>query len=163
MLYQSETIYDIDRNMHFDIHLGSAKKIVLASGEDEKLHVKLESETLSELHSLFKIKLDENRGKLDVDCVKKKGISRYEIEDAVVVSILMPVDYAKHCELEASAKELELTGLKLERLEYDGDAGTVRINNCTGSLEFTAKTNYELFVENIDGGIDPGLNCYETF
>ncbi|MBR1865276.1 MAG: hypothetical protein IJ801_02090 [Lachnospiraceae bacterium] len=154
VLYQSETIYDIDRNMHFDMHLGSAKKIVLTSGEDEKLHVKLESETLPDLHTLFKIKLDEKKKKLDVDCVKKKGMSRYEIEDAVVISILLPAGYTEHCELEASARELEMTGLQMERLEYDGDAGVIRVNNCRGCMEFTAKTDYELFVDRIDGRID---------
>lgn len=44
--FESETVYDIDCSKHFDINMGSARKIVLCSGNDEKLHVKLESEKI---------------------------------------------------------------------------------------------------------------------
>lgn len=153
-VFQSETIYDIDCSKHFDIHLGSAKKITLCSGTDEKLHVKLESETLENLNSLFKIKLDETRKKLDIDCLKKKGISRYETEGAVSVIITLPEGYTSHCELEADTKELYVTELNLERLEYDGAAQKVIIKNCTGSLEFTAKTDYDITIEGMCSRLD---------
>ncbi len=46
-VYTSETIYDIDCKKHFDINIGSAATILLSSGDDEKLHIKLSSETLA--------------------------------------------------------------------------------------------------------------------
>lgn len=153
-MYHSETVYDVDCNKHFDIHLGSAKTITVCSGTDEKLHVDLASETLENIGALFKIKLDENRDKLDVDCAKKKGLSKFEITDTLSVTITLPVNYTKHCEIEASAQELRLLNLVLEHLEYDGDAENVVISNCIGSIELTAKTDYDITVDQIHGRLD---------
>ena len=154
VIFESETIYDIDCNKHFDIHMGSARKIRIHSGEDEKLHVKLVSETLEDLHSLYKIKLDEKKKKLDIDCVKTKGISRYEAEESVDVIITLPEEYTSHCEVDANAKELYLEGLKLERLEYDGSADQIFIRDAQGSLEFTGKTDYEITIKGICTRLD---------
>lgn len=153
-VFESETVYDIDCSKHFDIHMGSARKIILRSGTDEKLHVKLESELLENLNSLFKIKLDENRKKLDIDCVRKKGMSRYETEESVDVIVTLPENYTNHCELAASVKELLVEGLNLERLEYDGAAERVLIRDCVGSLEFTAKTDYDITIEGVCTQLD---------
>ena len=146
-LYESETVYDIDCDKHFDIHMGSARTIYISSGNDEKIHIKLESETLENLGSIYKIKLDEKKNKIDLDCLQKKGISRYEAEESVDVRILLPKDYTHHCELEAATKELYLEDLNLERLEYDGEASRIFVKNTVGSLEFTGKTDYDITIE----------------
>ncbi len=146
-LFSSETVYDIDCHKHFDIHMGSARKITIQSGEDEKIHVRLESESFENLDSLYKIKLDENKKKLDIDCVRKKGISRYETEESVDVIITLPKDYTNHCEIDASTKELYIEDLNLQRLEYDGAADKIFIKDTQGSLEFTGKTDYDITVE----------------
>lgn len=62
-VFVSETVYDIDYEKHFDINIGNAAAILLSSGTDEKLHVKLSSETLENLDTMFKIKLDEKKNK----------------------------------------------------------------------------------------------------
>lgn len=153
-LYESETVYDIDGDRHFDIHMGSARKIVLRSGEDEKIHIKLQSECLENLGSLYKIKLDENKKKLDIDCIKKKGISRYETEASVDVLLTFPKDGTRHCELEASTKELHIENMQLERLEYDGAADSVFVRDFIGSLELTGKTDYDIIVEGVCTQLD---------
>lgn len=145
--FESETVYDIDCSKHFDIHMGSAKKIMIFSGNDEKIHIRLESDSLEDLGSIFKIKLDEKKNRLDIDCVKKKGISRYEAEASVDVVISLPKNYTEHCEIGASAKELFIEGLKLERLEYDGAADRIFIKDTEGSLELTGKTDYDITIE----------------
>ena len=154
ILSESETIYDIDCNKHFDIHMGSAGKIVICSGEDEKIHIKLMSNSLDNLGSLYKIKLDEKKNKLDIDCIKKKGISRYEAEESVDIFISLPKNYTNHCEMEASTKELHIEDLNVERLEYDGAADEIFIKNTVGSLEFTGKTDYRIFVEGVCTKLD---------
>ncbi|MBP3458693.1 MAG: helix-turn-helix transcriptional regulator [Lachnospiraceae bacterium] len=145
--FGSETVYDIDCSKHFDIHMGSAKKIMIFSGDDEKIHIRLESDSLEDLGSIFKIKLDEKKNRLDIDCVKKKGISRYEAEESVDVVISLPKNYTEHCEIGALAKELFIEGLKLERLEYDGAADRIFIKDTEGSLELTGKTDYDITIE----------------
>lgn len=153
-VFTSETVYDIDCEKHFDINIGNASAIILSSGADEKLHVKLSSETLEKLGAMFKIKLDEKRNKLDVNCLNKNKLSRYEMEDSLTVEIILPDKYSDHCELGASVKLLVIKDLHLRRLEYDGDAEKVLISDCSGSLEFTAKTDYDITVDKITGRLD---------
>lgn len=153
-VYTSETIYDIDCEKHFDVNIGSAATIILTSGTDEKLHIKLSSETLENLDTMFKIKLDEKKNKLDVNCLNKNKLSRYEAEDSLTVTITLPDKYSDHCEIEASVKLLVIKGLHLRRLEYDGDAEQVQISDSSGSLEFTAKTDYDIIIDKITGTLD---------
>lgn len=153
-VFISETIYDIDCEKHFDINIGNASAVILSSGTDEKLHIKLSSETLENLDAMFKIKLDEKKNKLDVNCLNKNRLSRYEAEDSLRVEIILPDKYSDHCEIEASVKLLVVRDLHLRCLEYDGDAEQVLISNSSGSLEFTAKTDYDITVDKITGRLD---------
>lgn len=152
--YISETIYDIDGEKHFDIHIGSAAAILLSMGNDEKLHIKLSSKTLDGLDSMFKVKLDERRNNLDVVCMNKSKLSRYEAEESLRVEIIFPCKYSESCEIAASTRLLEIRNLHLVRLEYDGDADQVVISNSSGSLELTAKTDYDITVDRIVGRLD---------
>ena len=144
--FESETVYDIDTEKHYDINLGGARKITIKTGADEKIHVVLSSESFAEIASLFKVKLDEKRNKLDVELVNKKGVSRFEAQESVDITLLLPEKYTGHTEVDASVKELCIEDLRLDRLEYDGDAEKIFIRDTEGSLEFTAKTDYEIFV-----------------
>lgn len=146
VVYESETAYDIDSQKHFDINLGGARSITLKTGSDEKIHIRLASETLEDIGSLFKIKLDEKKGKLDVDLHNKKGVSRFETQERVDIILLLPEKFTEHAEVNASVKTLYVEDLRLERLEYDGDAEKVYIRDCVGSVELTAKTDYEIWV-----------------
>ncbi|MDE7433489.1 MAG: helix-turn-helix domain-containing protein [Lachnospiraceae bacterium] len=153
-VYTSETIYDIDCEKHFDVNIGSAAAIMLSSGDDEKLHVKLSSETLENIGSMYKIKLDDKKNKLDVICLNQNKLSRYEAEESLTVEIILPNKYSDHCEIAASVKLLAISSLHLNRLEYDGDAEQIQISDSSGSLEFTAKTDYEITVDKITGSLD---------
>ena len=152
--YESETVYDIDTQKHFDIALGSARSITVKTGSDEKIHVRLSSDALPELGSLYKVTLDEKKGKLDVSLVNKKGVSRFEAQESVDITLLLPEKFTEHCEIGASVKALYLEDLRLDRLEYDGDAGKVFIRDTQGSLELTAKTDYEIWVCGNCSGLD---------
>lgn len=153
-VFVSETVYDIDCEKHFDIHIGNASAVTLSSGTDEKLHIKLSSETLEGLDTMFKIKLDERKNRLDVDCLNRNKVSRYEAEDSLEIQIVLPGRFSDHCELEASVKLLVIKNLHLRRLEYDGSAKQILISDSSGSLEFTAKTDYDITVDAITGRLD---------
>lgn len=153
-VYASETVYDIDCEKHFDINVGTASSITLSSGTDEKLHVRLSSETIEDLDKVFKVKLDDTKNRLDINCLNKNKMSRYEAEDSLNVTIVLPGKYIDHCEIEASVKFLEIKDFHPRRLEYDGDAERVVISNSSGSLEFTSKTDYDITVDKITGRLD---------
>lgn len=153
-VYTSETVYDIDCEKHFDVGIGSAAAIILSSGTDEKLHIRLSSETLENLDTMYKVKLEEKKNRLDVNCLNKNKLSRYEAEDSLTVEIILPDKFSDHCEIEASARLLVIKNLHLRRLEYDGDAERVLISDSSGSLEFTAKTDYDITIDKITGKLD---------
>ena len=153
-VYHSETSFDIDRQTHFDMQIGAAHSLTVCTGEDEKLHIDLASESMENVGSLFKVKLDQNRGKLDVECIKKDGVSRYESADALSVIITLPKALTVHCEMAASVKELRMTNLTLDCLEYDGDAQSVTVTDCCGSIELTSRTSYDITVDGIRGSLD---------
>ena len=153
-VYTSETIYDIDCEKHFDVNIGNAAAIILSSGTDEKLHIRLSSDNIENLDTMFKIKLDEKKNKLDVNCLNRNKLSRYEIEDSLTVEITLPAKYSDHCEIEASVNLLVIKELHLRRLEYDGDADQILISDSSGSLELTAKTDYDSTIDKITGRLD---------
>ncbi len=153
-LFESETVYDIDCGKHFDIRIGNAKKLCIQGCDDEKVHIKLQSEVLEDLNSLYKVKIDEKKKRLDIDCQNKKDISQFEAEKSLDVIIMLPVDFTEHCEIDASVKELCIDNLKLKRLEYDGDAESVYIKDAEGSLEFTGKTDYDITIDGICTQLD---------
>ena len=146
VIYESETVYDIDTWKHFDIDLGGARSITVKTGTDEKIRVRLSSDALPEIGSLYKITLDEKKGSLDVSLVNKKGVSRFEAQESVDITLLLPEKFTEHCEIGASVKMLYLEDLRLSRLEYDGDAEKVFIRDTQGSIELTAKTDYEIWI-----------------
>lgn len=146
-IFESETVYDIDCNKHFDIRIGSAGKISICTCDDEKIHIKLQSDVLDNVNSLYKVKIDENKRRLDIECQNKNTISRLEAEKSINVIVLLPKDFTEHCEIDAVAKELYIENLKLKRLEYDGAADRVYLKDCEGSLEFTGKTDYDITIE----------------
>ena len=146
-LFESETVYDIDCDKHFDIRIGNARKICIQSCDDEKVHIKLQSDVLENLSSLYKVKIDEKKKRLDIDCHNKKEISQFEAEKSLDIVIMLPMNFTEHCEIDASVKELYIENLKLKRLEYDGDAEMVYIKDTEGSLEFTGKTDYDITID----------------
>ena len=85
--FESETVYDIEGGMHFDIHVGNARKMYIRSCDDEKVHIKLLSDDLDNLSSLYKVKIDERKKRLDIDCLNKKVISQFEAENSLDIII----------------------------------------------------------------------------
>ena len=146
-IFESETVYDIDCSKHFDIRIGNARKICIQRCDDEKVHIKLQSEVLENLSSLYKVKIDEKKNRLDIDCQNKREISRLEAENSLDIIIMLPVNFTEHCEIDANVKELSVENLKLKRLEYDGNAEIVYIKDTEGSLEFTGKNDYEITID----------------
>ena len=152
--YESETVYDIDCDKYFDIRRGSARKMRICSCEDEKIHVNLQSDTLENLNSLYKVKIDEKKKRLDIVCENKKVISQFQAGNSLDIVIMLPKGYTEHCEIEATVKELYIEDLKMKRLEYDGDADFVYVKDTEGSLEFTGKTDYDITIDGICTQLD---------
>lgn len=152
--YESETIYDIDMNKHFDIHAEGVKEIQIISGKDEKLHIKMQSNTIAEIEQLYKIKLEENKNKLDILITKKAELSEKLAKEEVKILIMLPEKYTEHCEIEGNAEIVNVNNLILNRLEFDGRANQIYAKNFRGSLEFNTMSDTEIFAQQIQGRIE---------
>lgn len=149
--YINETMYNVDCTKNIDINLISANKINIGTNTNENIYIKLESDTIEELESLLKIKIDDHGNRLDVDCVKKGSISKKQMNEELSITILLPVKYTNHCEIKADTENLYMAGLQLERIEYDGAAKKIEIKDCRGSIEFAGKSDYDINIDQIQG------------
>lgn len=156
-MFTSETAYDIDTDTHFDINIGNMRDITVSGGEDEKLHIILSSETAEDIGSVFKVKLDGHKNKLDVECTRKDKMSRYEAQENVSVKIVLPKQLTDHCEISAQTNLLCISSLDIRRIEYDGSADSVVIDNSTGSIELTSKSDMDITADKINGVLDINL------
>ncbi len=144
--FESETVYDIESSTSFDIHIGNARKMYIYSCDDEKVHIKLLSDSLDNINSICKVKIDERKNRLDIDCIKKDKISKFELEKSLDVMVLLPNNYVDHCEISASVKELHIKDIKFSHLEYDGNADCIYITDVYGDLDFTGKKDFTIMV-----------------
>ena len=152
--YESETVYDIDMNKHFDIHADGVKEIQVISGKDEKLHIKMVSDSIASLEQVYKIKLEENRSKLDILINKKPELSEKQAKEEVKILVMLPEKYSRHCEIEGTAQVINVNNLTLDCLEFDGRADRIYAKNFKGSLEFNTLSDTEVFAEKMNGRIE---------
>ena len=71
--------------------LGGAKHLVLAGYDGEKIRVRLASDTLSSLQNDFKIKIDDIKNRIDVELIRKNGVTEAVAKEAVSVFCPDPV------------------------------------------------------------------------
>ena len=133
------------------------RDITVSGGADEKLHIILSSETAEDIGSVFKVKLDGHKNKLDVECTRKDKMSRYEAQENVSVKIVLPKQLTDHCEISAQTNLLCISSLDIRRIEYDGSADSVIIDNSTGSIELTSKSDMDITADKINGVLDINL------
>ena len=92
-LFESVTEYDIDEPKRYDMKFGGAKQFVLSGYEGEKIRVRLVSNTLSTLQNDFKVKIDDIRKRIDVDVIRKNGISEATAKETVNIFVQIPMPY----------------------------------------------------------------------
>ena len=69
-LYSSETKYDIENIIDYDININEVSEVILKGVSGEKIIVKLASNTIDDIEKHFKVKIEENKRSIDVDIKK---------------------------------------------------------------------------------------------
>ena len=69
----SFTEYDIDTSKHYDFHFGCAKNITITSADSEKLKVELKADNIPTVFEDFKLKIDDNKSRIDLDLFLKNS------------------------------------------------------------------------------------------
>ena len=144
-LYESVTEYDVMDPKRYDVKLGGARRLTVRGYEGEKLRVRLLSDTLSTLAADCKVKIDDNRGRLDVDLVRLNGFTEAAAREGLTVELDLPDRYINHVELAANVTELTIGTLSCEELEFDGKVQALTVDGFTGEME--VDTNQDVKAE----------------
>ena len=150
--YESVTEYDVSAKTHFDIHTGSANAIIIRSSDKEKLCVRLSSNKISNISKDLKVKIDENRNKLDVELKRMGGTSEAEIKASLVIEITLPKTFIEEIELECNAGKINLYGIE-SKIQLDCNSDTlITCDSLPTSLELNqiGKTSTLIIPQNAD-------------
>ncbi len=153
-LYDSATEYDIGDSKRFDIKLGRARSIEVAGYEGEKIRIRLASDTIETLQSDFKIKVDDIRGRLDVELTRKRGVAEATARDGLDVIVQLPQKYVSHVELKAAAEELIVRDLECEDLEFGGKVEEVLIDGFSGGLDLNCNLDMKIDCRSLNGSLE---------
>ena len=152
-LYESVTEYDIADPKRYDMKLGGARRLSVRGYEGEKLRVRLLSDTLSTLASDCKVKIDDNRGRLDVDLVRQNGMTEAAVREGLIIEVLVPSRYIYHVELAANVNELAVSELACEDLEFGGKVQNVIVDEVAGEMEIDSNLDMKVDVRGLKGSL----------
>lgn len=172
-LYESVTEYDIDGKKNFDIKLGGAKEITISGSgissssgissgteggnneaEGEKIKVILSSDTISTLQQDFKTKIDDIKGRIDIDVNRAKAISETSAKEALYIEVILPTKYLREVEVAASCKKLSATNLTCENLEFDGRSDEVYVDGFNGTFEINCNLDMNIEINSFCGSVE---------
>ncbi len=152
-VYESVTEYDIAEPKRYDMKLGGARRLTVKGYAGEKLRVRLLSDTLSTLAADCKVRIDDTRGRLDVDLVRQNGMTEAAVREGLAVAVELPDKYVHHVELAANVTELAVGPLTAEDLEFDGKVQNVVVDGFAGAMEIDSSLDMKVEVLALSGSL----------
>lgn len=153
-LYESRTEYDIDGKKRFDMKLGGAATLIVTGTDREKVVVRLMSNELSTLEADFKMKIDDIKGRIDIDVSRKNKMTEAMAKEHLIIEVLLPVQYVSHAELEANCDELKMSSVVCDHVEFHGKANTVLLESVKTTLEIDCNVDMLLQVADFAGSLE---------
>ncbi len=153
-LYESRTEYDIDGPKRFDLKLGAACVLRVSAAESEKIAVCLSSDTMQSIAQDFKVRIEDIKGRIDVDVHRLNGRTEAEAKEQLLLDVALPQRYLSHVELHCHCDELQLCDLACEQVEFSGRTNKVRIDAVTGAVEIDCNLDMELEIKDFSGALD---------
>ncbi|MGI6046192.1 MAG: helix-turn-helix transcriptional regulator [Eggerthellaceae bacterium] len=152
-LYESITEYDVVEPKKFDIHLGGAHQLVLVGKNSGKLQVRLASNMLTKIADLYRVRIDDTRRRIDVDLIRRDGVTEAESKEFLTVFITLPAPYLNRVEIAEQAAELTVRQLICEEDEIDGKSRTLVLDGFEGTLEMNCNTDLDIECRTLNGDI----------
>ena len=153
-LYESTMEYDIDGYKRFDMKLGGACLLRAVGTDGEKVMVHLASNDISTLESDFKVKIDDIKGRIDVDIKRKNGMTEAKAKESLVVEVMVPNKYMDHLELESNCHELRLNNIVCGNTEFKGKTSNVIVDSVESVLELDCNLNMDIKVDHFAGSLE---------
>ena len=152
-LYESVTEYDVSDPKRYDMKLGGARRLSIRSHGGEKLRVRLLSDTLATLEADCKVRIDDNRGRLDVDLVRLNGLTEAAAREGLIIELELPQKYISHVELTVNVTELLVGELAAEELEFDGKIQSLTVDGFEGALEINSNQDMKVDCRRLAGSL----------
>ena len=153
-LFESITEYDIDEPKRFDMKFGGAKKFVLSGCENEKIRIRLVSNTLSTLQNDFKVKIDDIRKRIDVDVNRRNGVSEAKAKEDVSIFVQIPSPYIWKIECAVNAETVEIRSLECDSIELDVKSPHIALEDVSGTVEINCNLDMEVVCRPLNGEVD---------
>lgn len=151
--FESMTSVDIESPIDLDMQLGCARTVRFVGTGSEKVSVVLQSETITDLDRAFKVLLDPQGRKFDID-VKNAGvvadsIARSELD----IVIEVPAAYAESAEIEMNADECIIENATMD-IEIAGFLKRLSLNQIDGHVEIDTAGDLEITARDVLGKLD---------
>lgn len=153
-LYESRTEYDIDGSKRFDMKLGGALSLRVIGTDGEKVMVHLASNDIPTLETDFKVKIDDIRGRIDVDIRRKNGMTEATAKESLIVEVMMPNQYMSSLEIESNCGELRFNNIVCDNTEFKGKASRVFIDSAESTLELDCNLDMDIYVDRFTGSLE---------
>lgn len=153
-LFESITEYDIDEAKRYDMKLGGAGRLVINGYDGEKIRVRLASNTLATLQRDFKVKIDDVKKRIDVDIIRRNGVTEAAAKEAVTIFISLPSPYLGKIETAVSAKTVEICSLECESIELDTKAQHMILDGVIGTVEINCNLDMNIVCRSLNGAVE---------
>lgn len=153
-LYESVTEYDIDEPKRFDIKLGGAKELVFTGYNGEKIRIHLASNTLSNLQSDFKVKIDDVRKRIDVDVNRKNNVTEAIAKKELYIFVEIPTPYIGKIECAINAEQVKIASIECNSIELDTKTQRIFIDDVVGIVEINCNLDMDIVCGSLSGNVE---------
>ena len=153
-LYESRTEYDLDRPKKIDLKVGVAHEVIIEKTKDEKIQVIAASNKLSYLAQQIKVKIVEDKRRMDVIVKHSPDLSDIAAEENLFVLVRIPEKFVADLELTAELEYLKIRDIAFDSIEFDGKVKDAFVTNASGHVELNTNSNVNVEVKDVKGKLD---------
>ena len=153
-LYESRTEYDLDSPKKIDLKVGVAHEVIIEKTKDEKIQVIAASNKLSYLAQQVKVKIDEDKKRMDVIVKHSTDLSDISAEENLFILVRIPEKFVADIELSAELENLKIRDITFDTIEFDGKIKNAFVTNAIGHIEFNTNSDVYVEVNGVKGKLD---------
>ena len=153
-LYESRTEYDLDSPKKIDLKIGVAHEVIIEKTKDEKIQLIAASNKLSYLSQQVKVKIVEDKRRMDVVVRRSADLSDIAAEENLFILVRIPEKFVADVELNSEVENLKIRDITFDAVEFDGKAKNAFITNSCGHIELNTNSNINVEVNGVKGKID---------
>ncbi len=153
-LYQSITQYDLECAKEMEFHFGTAHEVIIERTASEKIEVVLSSNKLNYLDQQVKVKIEENRKRMDVRIRHSDDLTDLAAKRDLFVIFRIPQKFVAHLEIYGQTENLKVRDISLDNLEFGGKLKNGIITNVSGHIEMDCNGDAVYEVSSFKGKLD---------